>query len=96
MGKLLRLLIVSSIPVFVFLNVYQTFLYQQLQQSVAVLENQEQTWLENNKRIIAGIAVLASPARIDQIAKTSLHLTQRWLIPVLRIEAPASAGGNNG
>jgi len=96
MRKILRLLLIASIPVFVFMNVYQSYLYQKLDRSVTNLESQEKAWLENNKRVIAGIAVLRSPARIDQIARDQLKLTQQLLDPVLRVRLPAARGANNG
>lgn len=96
MNKRLGLLLIASIPAFVFINIYQTYSYQSLQQSVATLETQQKNWLEHNKRIIAGIAVLSSPQRIDQIAKDKLGLKQQTLGPTLRIRVPARSGTNDG
>lgn len=96
MSKRLRLLLIITIPVFVFINIYETYSYQQLDRSVVSLENQQKNWLEHNKRIIAGIAVLSSPERIDQIAKDKLGLKQRPLAPTLRIRVPQESGTNDG
>lgn len=96
MNRKLRLLLIMTVPVFVFVNIYQTYSYQQLDQSVAKLENQQKAWLEHNKRIIAGIAVLSSPERISTIAKDKLDLKQEPLKPALRIRVPNQGKTNDG
>jgi cell division protein FtsL len=96
MNRKLRLLLIITLPVFVFANVYQTYSYQQLDQTVAAFEDQQKAWLEHNKRIIAGIAVLSSPERINEIAKDKLGLVQKPMEPRLRIRVPARSGTNNG
>jgi len=96
MSRKFRLLLIATIPVFVFVNIYQTYSYQRLDQSVALLESRQKNWLEHNKRIIAGIAVLSSPERIDQIAKDKLDLNQKPLEPSLRIHVPTQSGSNDG
>lgn len=96
MKRTLRLLVIMTIPAFVFVNIYQTYRYQTVGQSVALLERHEKSWLEQNKRIIAGIAVLSSPARIDQIAAGKLGLKQRTLEPTLRVTAPGQGGSHDG
>lgn len=96
MNKTLRLVLVMSIPAFVFVNIYQTYSYQMVSQSVVSLESHEKAWLEKNKRAIAGIAVLSSPERLGQLAKTKLGLVQKLLQPALRIKIPAQSGTNDG
>lgn len=96
MKRKLRLLLIATIPAFAFVNIYQTYTYQTLDQSVARLEGHEKSWLEQNKRIIAGIAVLNSPERIGQIASDKLGLKQNLLEPTLRVRVPARNGSNDG
>jgi cell division protein FtsL len=96
MNRKLRLLLIMTIPVFVFVNIYQTYSYQRLDQSVATLESQQKAWLEHNKRIIAGIAVLSAPGRIDEIARDKLNLRQNPLEPTLRIRVPRQSKTNDG
>ena len=96
MSKRLRLLLIFTVPVFVFVNIYQTYSYQQVDRQVTALQTQQRNWLEHNKRIIAGIAVLSSPQRIDQIAQGKLGLKQRLLEPTLRIHVPTRSGTNDG
>lgn len=88
-GKL-RLLLLATVPLFVFVNVYQTYRYQTIERSVALLTSQQKSWLEENKRMIAGIAVLSAPQRIEQIAKNKLGLTRNDLQPTLQIRVPDS------
>ena len=96
MRRTFRLLLIITIPAFVFVNIYQTYVYQSVGQSVALLESHEKSWLEQNKRVVAGIAVLSSPARIDQIATSKLGLKQRILEPTLRVTAPPQSGSHDG
>ena len=96
MRRTFRLLLIITIPAFVFVNIYQTYRYQTAGQTVTLLENHEKSWLEQNKRLIAGIAVLSSPARIAQIATSKLGLKQQGLEPTLRVTAPPQSGSNDG
>ena len=83
-GKL-RLLLLATVPFFVFINVYQTYRYQTVQRSIAALLSQQKNWLEENERIIAGVAVMGAPERIERIAKERLGLTRDDLRPSLQI-----------
>lgn len=58
-----------TLPIFIFLNVWQVFHHRQVRAEIASLEAEQREWLENNKRVLAGITVLSSPERIDKIAK---------------------------
>jgi hypothetical protein len=57
-----------------FLNTWQGFRYQELEREVAGLEQEQKNWLEKNKKVIAALAVLSSPARIESLAVGSLGL----------------------
>jgi cell division protein FtsL len=58
------------------LNTWQGYRYERLKAEVAVLEREQKDWLERNKRAIAGLAVLSSPARISELAQTELGLVK--------------------
>ena len=96
MNRKIRLLLVATIPIFVFVNVYQTYSYQKIDSQVTLLEARQQTWLEENKKTIAGIAVLTAPQRIEQIARDKLGMKRHDLDPVLRIRLSGSKNGNDG
>lgn len=68
------LLLAIILPVAVFLNVWQVFRYKQLENEIAALEDRQQELIEKNKRIIAGISVLQSPQRLEELATEELDL----------------------
>ncbi len=73
-----------------FLNVWQSFRYNQVVGEVVALEEEQKKLLELNKRLIAGTAVLSSPGRIDEIAKDELGLEKREPTDIIQIELPGS------
>ena len=66
-SPLFALLILASLSLF-FLNTWQGDRYQKLEREVQRLE------LEQNKKVIAALAVLSSPERIKTLAEDSLGL----------------------
>jgi len=86
MRKKIVFLLLCTVPALVFLNIWEVFRFEDLKKSVAVLEQQQKEWLEKNKRIIAGIAVLSSPARIDMLAREELELQKLESGKLIRIE----------
>lgn len=71
-----------------FLNVWQSFRYNRVVEEVAALEEEQKRLLEQNKRLIAGTAVLSSPGRIDEIAREELGLEKRDPKDIIRIQLP--------
>jgi hypothetical protein len=61
---------------FFFLNTWQGYRYERLEASVAALGREQEDWLERNKKIIAGLAVLSSPARVAGLAESELGLSK--------------------
>ncbi len=76
MKKLVLYAAAALIPALFFLNVWQSFRYSSLKREIARLESVQQDLLERNKRNIAGISVMESPARIEELAKKSLGLAR--------------------
>lgn len=76
MKKLVLYAAVALIPLLFFLNVWQSFRYSSLKREVAWLESVQRDLLEKNKRDIAGISVLESPARIEELARKNLQLVR--------------------
>ena len=83
--KKILFILVFTIPVLLFFNVWQVYRHDQVKDTVSALEEQQREWLERNKRMIAGIAVLRSPTRIDQLAKEELELEKIESGRLLRI-----------
>ena len=68
--------IVLSIPVFLGIVAWQSVRYTELDRGVRRLEAVQEDWVENNKKLIAGIAVLSSSQRIEQVAVRDLSLVK--------------------
>lgn len=76
MSKRVLVLIFLTLPVFLFLNVWQVYRYKNLENTIEHLEEEQQEWVEKNKRLIAGIAVLSSPERLAKLAEEDLDLEE--------------------
>jgi cell division protein FtsB len=77
--RLKRLIIVAFVLFLLSLfslNTWQGYRYERLKAEVAVLEREQRDWLDRNKRAIAGLAVLGSPARISELAQSKLGLVK--------------------
>jgi cell division protein FtsL len=72
--RYIALTCIIVLPVALFLNVWQSFRYETLEREVGQLEEEQRDMIEENKRLIAGIAVLRSPARIQSLAESELEL----------------------
>jgi cell division protein FtsL len=68
--------VVLTIPVFLALNAWQSSRYAGLKQEMKRLEQTQADWIESNKRLIAGNAVLSSARRIEHIARTELNMVK--------------------
>jgi cell division protein FtsL len=85
--------IAVTIPLFLGLNAWQSSRYAALEQEIGRLEDAQAEWIESNKRLIAGIAVLSSSERIEFIAKNELELYRIAPEDVLQIRIE---GGGKG
>lgn len=74
-----------TIPLFLGITAWQSSRYAALERDVKQLEVDQEVWIESNKRLIAGIAVLSSPGRIEKIARDELGLTKIRPEDVLQI-----------
>ena len=88
MRKRIILLLLCTIPALVFLNVWEVFRFEELKSAVQSLESEQKEWLEKNKRMITGIAVLNSPARIEMLAEEELELEKPDIGDIIRILLP--------
>ena len=76
---------VFTIPLFLGLAAWQSFRYAELERNVRRLEAAQEDWVEKNRRLIAGIAVLSSSSRIGQVAVKDLGLQKMNPENVLQI-----------
>ena len=83
---------VLSILLLLGLNAWQANRYTNLQKEIKRLEEAQEEWVESNKRLIAGIAVLSSPKRIEHIARTELDLQKINPENVLQIKIEEGKG----
>ncbi|MCL2069973.1 MAG: cell division protein FtsL [Treponema sp.] len=76
---------VLTIPLFLGLTAWQSVRYSELDRNTRRLEAAQERWIESNNRLIAGIAVLSSSSRIEQVAIRDLGLTKMPPENVLQI-----------
>ncbi|MDR3201263.1 MAG: cell division protein FtsL [Spirochaetales bacterium] len=89
--RLKRIAIIAAIalvPLLFCANVWQSFRYSSLKREIARLEAVQQDILEQNKRNIAGISVLESPQRIDNLGREELGLTRPGADEFITIQPP--------
>lgn len=84
-GRIGLYLCIISIPLFLALDAWQANRYRTISKEVERLQQAQQEWLESNKRLIAGIAVLSSSERIEHIAREELGLEKKTPEEVLQI-----------
>ncbi|MCF7928050.1 MAG: cell division protein FtsL [Spirochaetales bacterium] len=85
MKKFLFVVLALVVSAVFFLNVWQSYRYTMLLQRIEGLEQEQREILERNKRIIAGIAVLRSPARLQQLAEEELGLSRAEAEEMVRV-----------
>lgn len=61
---------------FFFLNTWQGYRYEKLRRDVQNMEEEQRDWLEQNKKLVAALAVLSSPERIEKLAERELGLVR--------------------
>jgi cell division protein FtsL len=83
--SLLIYFFVLTVPLLLALSAWQAERFAELQKDVKKLEASQEEWLESNKRLIAGIAVLSSPERIEHIASNELQFEKIQPESVLQI-----------
>jgi len=83
---------VLSIPFFLGLIAWQSIRYTELEKGVRRLEAVQEDWIEGNKNMIAGIAVLSSSQRIEQVAIFDLGLTKIDPEDVLQVRIEGGQG----
>jgi len=83
---LLLYFIVFTIPLFLGLTAWQSVRYTKLDKGLRRLEATQEDWLESNKKLAAGIAVLSSSSRIEHVAIYDLGLSKMQPEDVLQVK----------
>jgi cell division protein FtsL len=91
--RILMYFLILTIPLFLGLTALQSSRYAQLEQEMRRLETVQEEWIESNKRLIAGIAVLSSSERIEYIAKNDLGLQKKAPEEILQIRIEGNGDG---
>jgi hypothetical protein len=86
------LLAAALVPLLFCANVWQSFRYSSLKREIARLEAVQRDLLEQNKRNIAGISVLESPGRVDELGKGELGLSRPAADTFIMIRPPKREG----
>jgi cell division protein FtsL len=81
-----------TIPLFLGALTLQSTRYMDLKQEVRQLEAEQTEWIDSNKRLIAGIAMLSSPERIEHIARDELGLVKKRPEEILQIRIEGRKG----
>ena len=93
MTRKLTLLLVVAVPVLLLVNAFQAYRYSQLEREIDDLQITQQALIEENKRAILAISVLASPQRIGALAEEELGLVRVENSDTPRTETDTTGGG---
>lgn len=83
---------VLTIPLFLGIAVWQSVRYTELEKNVRRLEAVQEDWVSDNKKLIAGIAVLSSSSRIEQVAIQDLGLAKIQPEDILQVRIREGQG----
>ena len=83
---------VFTIPLFLGIAAWQSVRYAELDREVRRLEAVQEDWVESNKKLIAGIAVLSSSSRIEQVAVHDMRLSKIRPEDVLQVRIEEETG----
>jgi cell division protein FtsL len=92
--RILLYVLTLTIPLCLGAAAWQSAKYAELAWEIEKLESIQEEWVENNKRLIAGIAVLSSSERIENIAKKDLKLVKKLPEEVLQIKIKGGPGND--
>ncbi len=93
MRRILMSIALVSVPLLMMLQVLQGYRYAAAVEEMEVSESTQLDRLEENKRILAGIAVYNAPARIYQVSEDSLNLSEADPDNILLVRFPEDTGG---
>ncbi len=85
--------LILIVPTLFVVNVWQSYRFVSLQQNLETIQETHLQLLEENKRLVVGIAGLRSPTRVRTIAEEDLGLSPVSADRIQRIEID---GGSRG
>ena len=92
MRKALFSLLLASVPLLLMLQVLQAYRYVITSEEISGMETLQEERLEENRRLVAGIAVFDSPERVYSVATGSLELEPAAPEKVLQVRFPDEEG----
>lgn len=95
MNRKLLLFCAATLPLFLMAVVVQTIQYQDLKREVAAREREQDLWVEKNRKVLAGVTVLRSPARIEALAEEDPGLQVVGADRSVKVRFPAGQEGEN-
>lgn len=90
MRVVVAVLLTLGIPFFLFVGVWQSSRYANVEKSVVDYDREQYRLIEENKRKISGIAILLRNERIEKIAENSLNMQKASSDKIVRIEIERS------
>ncbi len=75
-----------AIPFFLFLTVWQTGRYAEIDSELRSLDMEQQALVNQNKRLISALTVLSVPERIERVATEELYMRKARSDEIMRIE----------
>lgn len=63
-----------SVPLLLFLNVWQSFRNERINAEIRNYEYEQKEWFEENKRMLTALSVYSSPARVSKIIEEKSDL----------------------
>ena len=96
MKRFFAALLIATVPLLLFSTVRQAARFQVLRAEALRLEALQQDWIEQNRKLLSGISVLSSRARVDEAARNTLNLSPVRPEGILRIKIQEKGGRTDG
>jgi len=85
MKRVFIVLLALTVPCLLFAVAWQACQYSTLLNHAEKLEEEQKVWMQENKKIVTGIAVLESPERIEKVIKELLSVKKLQPEDILKI-----------
>lgn len=94
--RLLTLFVALMIPLAVLVTTWSGLHRHLLAEDLAALEQEQTVWLEQNKQLLASIAIFRSPQRIAELAERVLGLGLISAEDVIIVDLPVAVRVHEG
>ena len=92
MKRLITTLVLASVPVLLMVRGVQAYRYSIALEAIESYRVMQEESLEENKRLLAGIAVYSAPERIYSISNEYLRLESADQTKVVQVQLPKNQG----